>query len=260
MVLSCLTVNYAVAMMCGGSSGESCHNAHQHKEKSEKKTTESKIETKESFYVTVYTCPMHPEIQQEKPSNCPKCGMKLEKKQVLMTYACPEKDCEYQKANPGKCLHHDKDLVKCEVKYHCPKCGKDVEPEQLLKPKKGQISLRNVNPEEVGKKVFCPVMKKEFTTTKKTEVVDYEGKSFYLCCAYCEKAIIKQPEKYISICPKCEEHVNTEDLKLKPVKPEQQIETKQQKEKIIYTCSMCGGEFDKPGKCPKCGMELIPVN
>ena len=24
-----------------------------------------------------------------------------------------------------------------------------------------------------------------------------------------------------------------------------------------YTCSMCGGSFDKPGKCPKCGMDLI---
>ena len=26
----------------------------------------------------MYTCPMHPEIQQEKPGNCPKCGMTLE--------------------------------------------------------------------------------------------------------------------------------------------------------------------------------------
>ena len=25
----------------------------------------------------------------------------------------------------------------------------------------------------------------------------------------------------------------------------------------LYTCSMCGGSFDKPGKCPKCGMDLI---
>ena len=27
---------------------------------------------------TVYTCPMHPEIRQDYPSNCPKCGMTLE--------------------------------------------------------------------------------------------------------------------------------------------------------------------------------------
>ncbi len=27
--------------------------------------------------------------------------------------------------------------------------------------------------------------------------------------------------------------------------------------KKVYTCPMCGGEFGKPGKCPKCGMDLI---
>lgn len=27
---------------------------------------------------TVYTCPMHPEIRQPNPGNCPKCGMTLE--------------------------------------------------------------------------------------------------------------------------------------------------------------------------------------
>ena len=27
-----------------------------------------------------YTCPMHPEVVQDTPGNCPKCGMKLVKK------------------------------------------------------------------------------------------------------------------------------------------------------------------------------------
>ena len=27
---------------------------------------------------TIYTCPMHPEIRQSNPGNCPKCGMALE--------------------------------------------------------------------------------------------------------------------------------------------------------------------------------------
>ncbi len=27
-----------------------------------------------------YTCPMHPEVRQDSPGNCPKCGMKLEPK------------------------------------------------------------------------------------------------------------------------------------------------------------------------------------
>ena len=29
---------------------------------------------------TVYTCPMHPEVQKPEPGKCPKCGMNLEKK------------------------------------------------------------------------------------------------------------------------------------------------------------------------------------
>ena len=28
----------------------------------------------------IYTCPMHPEVQQPGPGKCPKCGMTLEKK------------------------------------------------------------------------------------------------------------------------------------------------------------------------------------
>src|SRR5213078_3462455 len=30
----------------------------------------------------IYTCPMHPEIEQEHPGNCPKCGMTLEPKTI----------------------------------------------------------------------------------------------------------------------------------------------------------------------------------
>ena len=31
---------------------------------------------------TIYTCPMHPEVQAGKPGSCPKCGMKLIKKEA----------------------------------------------------------------------------------------------------------------------------------------------------------------------------------
>jgi Cu+-exporting ATPase len=31
---------------------------------------------------TIYTCPMHPEIEQDHPGECPKCGMALERKTV----------------------------------------------------------------------------------------------------------------------------------------------------------------------------------
>jgi hypothetical protein len=28
----------------------------------------------------IYTCPMHPEVQEKEPGKCPKCGMKLKPK------------------------------------------------------------------------------------------------------------------------------------------------------------------------------------
>jgi Cu(I)/Ag(I) efflux system membrane fusion protein len=29
---------------------------------------------------TIYSCPMHPEVNSDKPGKCPKCGMELVKK------------------------------------------------------------------------------------------------------------------------------------------------------------------------------------
>src|SRR5205823_13320109 len=31
----------------------------------------------------IYTCPMHPQIEQDKPGNCPICGMTLEPKNIV---------------------------------------------------------------------------------------------------------------------------------------------------------------------------------
>lgn len=265
VIILCLFISDKLIAHCGHCKNEEeyllafcgsgvCAEQHEHKKEAK---PQQKVWTKEYFYATVYTCPMHPEVQNDKPGNCPKCGMKLEKKQVLMTYACPEENCEYQKTEPGKCPSDGKELVKCEVKSYCPKCGAQVDPQELIKPKKGEIKLRNITQDEIGKKTFCPVMKKEFVVSKKTKAVDYKGNTYYLCCGYCEKEIIKSPEKYISICPKCGQQVGPKDLKLKPIKSAQQTETKQKQEKTTYTCPMCGGDFDEPGKCPKCGMDLI---
>ena len=32
--------------------------------------------------MSIYTCPMHPEVEQSSLGNCPKCGMTLELKVV----------------------------------------------------------------------------------------------------------------------------------------------------------------------------------
>jgi ssDNA-binding Zn-finger/Zn-ribbon topoisomerase 1 len=83
-------------------------------------------------------------VSEDNPGKCPKCGMKLEKKQVQLAYVCPEQNCEYQRALPGECPEHKKELVKAELKTHCPKCGEQVNPEDLkLKPIKGGKDEKN---------------------------------------------------------------------------------------------------------------------
>ncbi len=63
----------------------------------------------------IYTCPMHPEIEQQGPGSCPKCGMALEPKGVPLIatktqYTCPMHP-EIIQDNPGS----------------CPKCGMALE-------------------------------------------------------------------------------------------------------------------------------------
>ena len=67
----------------------------------------------------LYTCPMHPEVQQQGPGNCPKCGMALEPMGVptdtIRTgYTCPMHP-EVLQDHPGS----------------CPKCGMALEPAML---------------------------------------------------------------------------------------------------------------------------------
>ncbi len=47
------------------------------KDTTEPSTTQS---TQKSEHAVQYTCSMHPEIVQDKPGDCPKCGMKLVEK------------------------------------------------------------------------------------------------------------------------------------------------------------------------------------
>ena len=53
-----------------------------------------------------YTCPMHPEITEQKPGDCPKCGMSLEKETISVDlqgkYICPMHP-EIVRDEPGDC-------------------------------------------------------------------------------------------------------------------------------------------------------------
>jgi P-type Cu+ transporter len=63
-----------------------------------------------------YTCPMHPEVRQDKPGSCPKCGMGLEP----VAPQAPTQKIEYT------CPMHPQ-IVR-EMPGNCPICGMALEP------------------------------------------------------------------------------------------------------------------------------------
>lgn len=63
-----------------------------------------------------YTCPMHPEVRQDKPGSCPRCGMALEP----MVITAPQQKIEYT------CPMHP-EIVR-DAPGNCPICGMALEP------------------------------------------------------------------------------------------------------------------------------------
>ncbi len=78
---------------------------------------------------SIHTCPMHPEVREEGPGSCPKCGMALEPEAV----AAPLSRTEYV------CPMHP-EIVR-EEPGSCPICGMALEPRDVM--------LEEENPELV---------------------------------------------------------------------------------------------------------------
>ena len=84
-------------------------------------------------HVTAYTCPMHPEIRQEQPGSCPKCGMALEPAEpasvpTATEYVCPMHP-EIVRNEPGS----------------CPKCGMALEPRDVPAEEETNPELTDMN-------------------------------------------------------------------------------------------------------------------
>jgi FtsP/CotA-like multicopper oxidase with cupredoxin domain len=62
----------------------------------------AEIEFEEPDGPVVYACPMHPDVVQDAPGRCPRCGMTLLAKAVPTAYACPMHPDVVQD-DPGRC-------------------------------------------------------------------------------------------------------------------------------------------------------------
>jgi len=73
----------------------------------------------DSTEATPYTCPMHPEVRQNNPGSCPKCGMALEP----VTVTAPREKIEYT------CPMHPQ-IIR-DAPGSCPICGMALEPRTI---------------------------------------------------------------------------------------------------------------------------------
>ena len=97
----------------GSESKEETNPSHDHKGHAQKSVSERQTSRE-------YTCPMHPEVQSDKPGSCPKCGMALELSRPVaheqkVSYICPMHP-QIEQEEPGQ----------------CPICGMALEPKTIL--------------------------------------------------------------------------------------------------------------------------------
>jgi Cu+-exporting ATPase len=79
---------------------------------------------------TAYICPMDPEVRQDRPGSCPKCGMALEPETPMAStveYTCPMHP-EIVRSEPG----------------NCPICGMALEPRTVAGAEEENLELRDM--------------------------------------------------------------------------------------------------------------------
>ena len=93
------------------------------------------------------------------------------------------------------------------------------------------IMSAGIAQQNADEKVVCPVSGESILKSQAKASYEYQGKIYYFCCADCKDKFVKDPAKYVA---------------------------KNAEMKEIYTCPMHPEvQSDKPGKCPKCGMNLV---
>ncbi|MCK9582785.1 MAG: hypothetical protein M0Q46_04090 [Endomicrobiales bacterium] len=122
----------------------------------------------------------------------------------------------------------------------------------IASTKTGEYKLRFAKSSEIGTQAICPVTKNVFDVNKGTKVMEYKGKTYFLCC----------PDCVVSFQKKLGITMNKKGQDIKSVETMKDIKTASSDEKVIiyWTCPMHPQVKEKnSGQCPICGMDLEPV-
>lgn len=101
-----------------------------------------------AYRQTVYTCPMHPEVQSSQPGSCPKCGMTLvvdKKAQSGQTDTASAASAQTEFVESWTCPMHPE--LRLDAPGKCPKCGMTLVPAIPGMPGKFDMDL-SVTPAE----------------------------------------------------------------------------------------------------------------
>jgi hypothetical protein len=227
-----------------------------------------------------YVCPMECHSAKE-PGNCPKCGMKLEKRPVRKEadyeYLCPMK-C-YSSKEPGDCpvcgmklekqpipetLERKEQIPRMQTVYvcpmechtskvdgNCPVCGMRLEKKEIPAEVSGE-KLTCICPQEwdpTAAPKACPMcgMLLQQSVTIALPTGEEKQKFIYMCPMACVTS--DRPGE----CPDCKRQMGRWEVKEPGIK----VKKMEPKKRNVYACPMHPEVVsDKPGNCNKCGMNL----
>ena len=103
-----------------------------------------------------YFCPMHPEIVQNEPGSCPKCGMFLEPREKLSSSTHGDQSMQHNTATEYFCPMHP-EVVQNEP-GSCPKCGMFLEPRDKQSSSTHQHEHeQHLQEDNTATEYFCPM-------------------------------------------------------------------------------------------------------
>jgi len=178
-----------------------------------------------------YTCPMHPEVVQDEPGSCPKCGMNLIPREAQAGVGHTHTDMQATSNHAHHTMEHG-----AAVEYTCPMHPEVVQSEPGSCPECGMnLEPREAQPEP----------------THEHHHMDHDAAVEYTCPMHPE-VVQSEPGS----CPEC--GMNLEPREAQP-EPAHEHHHMDHDAAVEYTCPMHPEIVQsEPGSCPECGMNLEP--